>query len=408
MNFLVFSDDWGVHPSSCQHIFRILSKEHPTVWVNTIGMRRPRLSLGDAKKALLKVSRMLSGDPPRARASGNDARSGAAVTEFSGSGAPGGLVATATATTGCGVTVCAPPMLPFRRPRAVARWNDRSVEHTVRRALADRDLDDVCLVTTVPNIHGAVQKLGATSVVYYCVDDFSEWPGMNRDAILDMESRLLPTVDKAVCTSRALYDRFESQVPTWLLTHGVDVERFAACSLPGNVHPCLASIPEPRVGYFGLLDERTDSDLVKQVARTMPHISFVFTGPVEGRLRSLQALPNIHLTGSVPYDDLPSIVRGWRACLLPYRINALTEKINPLKLKEYLASGKPVLSTPLPEAVRLSDHLGISASAGEWCDEIESMVRGDRNVSTAGTRDYLAGESWQNKAEELLRICEST
>jgi len=390
MNFLVFSDDWGVHPSSCQHIFRELAKRHPTIWVNTVGMRTPRLSLDDARKAARKLRGML---PRRGRSGANRSGSHAALSEHD-SGAPLDL------------TVCAPPMLPLARPRLAMRWNFRSIERTVRRALDARGLDAPCLVTTVPNVWGAVPRCGARRVVYYCVDDFSEWPGLERETILDMERRLLPHVDRVICTSQALLDRFTDRFPSSLLTHGVDLETFSPSESP-RPHPLLEHIPPPRVGYFGLLDDRTDRELVLSVARALPNVSFVLTGPTEGDLGSWRSLPNIHLTGPVPYRELPSIVAGWHACFLPYRINALTEKINPLKLKEYLACGKPVLSTALPEAVRLSDHLRIASDAGEWTRAIDEATRGAWSVDRVRTEAFLRGESWQCKADEFLRVCEA-
>jgi len=223
--------------------------------------------------------------------------------------------------------------------------------------------------------------------------------------ILDMENQLLPNVDKIICTSQALYDRFESDYPCWLLPHGVDLRLYRE-GLEKPVHPCLASIPEPRVGYFGLLDDRTDRELALEVARALPDVSFVFTGPTEGDIREWRSLPNVHLTGPVPYTELPSVVRGWRASILPYRINELTEKINPLKLKEYLAGGRPVLATPLPEAVKLDAYLRVESTAEAWVGAIRQAIDGEWSVDQASTDEFLRAESWEHKAADFLGICE--
>ncbi len=380
MNFLVFSDDWGVHPSSCQHIFRILSRTHPTVWVNTVGMRPPRLDWADARKVLTKVSRMLRPAPAPTPSP--------SVVEDEGRR----------------VRVCAPFMLPFQRPAVLRQWSSRSVVRRVRRELAASDMTEYCLVTTVPNVWEAVPRLGASRVVYYCVDDFSEWPGLEKESILAMEQRLLRSVDRMICTSSALHERFASAYPTTLLTHGVDLATFAGDA--GKEHRLLDDIPAPRVGYFGLFDQRTDHELLAAVATRLPGVSFVITGPTEGGMGSLGELENVHFTGPVAYDELPAVVSGWKACLLPYRINALTENINPLKLKEYLASGKPVLSTPLPEAQRLAPHVRIAASVEDWCAVVRSAVDGDWTVDRDERLAFLGDHTWDCKAEEFLRICQ--
>ena len=168
MNFIVFSDDWGVHPSSCQHLFRRICVEHPTIWVNTVGMRLPRPTLEDLKRAARKIRAMVAPakDKPAAQSTGP--------------------------------TVCSPLMTPFRRPAFLERWNARSVVKTVSRSIETLGFRDHFLVTTVPNTCGVVKSLGAARIIYYCVDDFSEWPGLDKTTILSMERKLLHHVDRII------------------------------------------------------------------------------------------------------------------------------------------------------------------------------------------------------------------
>jgi glycosyltransferase involved in cell wall biosynthesis len=260
------------------------------------------------------------------------------------------------------------------------------------------------VVTTVPNVCDVVGRLGAARIVYYCVDDFSEWPGMDRDRVLAMEEQLLRSVDHVACTSSALLARFSPRHPCSLLTHGVDIDLFAS-EAPED-HPVLRDIPGPRVGYFGLLDARSDTALLEGLAGSLPDVSFVFTGPVESCPRSLRERKNMRFTGPVPYAELPAVVRGWKACLLPYRLNELTRKINPLKLKEYLATGKPVISTPLPEARELAPFVTIADGLAQWTEAVRRAVAGGLTVDEPALRSFLAGHSWSAKAAELLRVCQ--
>ena len=373
MNFIVFSDDWGVHPSSCQHIFGKLSADHPTIWANTVGMRLPTPTLGDLKKAVRKIRGMLAPTPESPSRSGH------------------------------GPTVCSPFMTPFQRPAFLERWNSRSVVRTVSRSIRDLGFQDYTLVTTVPNSHGFVKDLGAEQIIYYCVDDFSEWPGMDKETILAMEEKLLRHVDRIICTAGALHDRFKDDYPTLLLTHGVDVTHFSR--EVSEEHACLARIPRPRIGYLGLLDGRTDLDLVVDLATSLEEISFVFTGPTEGDLSRLEDRKNVHFTGPVPYDELPEVLHGWDACVLPYKVNSLTENINPLKLKEYLACGKPVITSALRETRALSSYLRIAESLDDWRRSIQDAIDGRATEGSGALTEFLRKESWEHKAEEFLSFC---
>ncbi len=147
--------------------------------------------------------------------------------------------------------------------------------------------------------------------------------------------------------------------------------------------------------------------MLRKVASALPGISFVITGRVEADISALRELPNIHCTGPVPYAELPMLVQGWDACFLLYVRSTLTDAISPLKLKEYLATGKPVFCTPLPEARALAPFLHLASSAEEWIEGLRGLLSGERMDSAEGAAarmDFLAGESWQRKAAIFREI----
>ncbi len=378
-SFLVFSDDWGEHPSSCQHIFRHLAREHQVLWVNTIGMRTPRLTLGDARKVVYKAKKMLLGAQKGEKAS-----------------APQELR----------LRVYQPPMLPFAANPLVRKYNKAVVVRGVRRELQRAGIDRPILVSTVPNAGDYVGSCGESRVVYYCVDDFTEWPGLDHRLVREMERELIGKADVFIATSEKLRRRLAAAgKPTCLLTHGVDPDFFRRRA--EGEHALLAHIPRPRVGYFGLFDERSDLHMLRKVASALPGISFVITGRVEADISALRELPNIHCTGPVPYAELPMLVQGWDACFLLYVRSTLTDAISPLKLKEYLATGKPVFCTPLPEARALAPFLHFASSAEEWIEGLRGLLSGERMDSAEGAAarmDFLAGESWQRKAAIFREI----
>jgi glycosyltransferase involved in cell wall biosynthesis len=375
LSFLVFSDDFGVHPSSCQHLFNLVSKEHQVVWINTIGMRNPSISLGDVKKAYRKIGGMLHSSRPGGSDRGNQK-----------------------------ITVCQPPMLPYSNFQWVRRVNRFSVVTAVRKLLKTYNLSSTLMVATVPNACEYVRKLGERRAIYYCVDDFSEWPGIEKEVAENMEKSLIAKADAFIATSNKLHARLsEYGKPNYLLTHGVDLELFS--SEPENEHHCLRGIPRPRVGYFGLFDQRSDENLIAGVASRMKEWSFVFTGPTAVRPSLLGTLGNVFFTGRVPYGELPSVVKGFDVLCIPYKMNDLTEAISPLKLKEYLATGRPVVSTPIPEVKNWAEYVITASSAEEWEKALRFSLDTSIPERRQALRNVLLNEDWPVKANTFLEIC---
>lgn len=368
--FLVFSDDWGEHPSSCQHLFCLIGREHEVLWVNTIGMRNMELTLNDVQKGLRKIKKMIFGaSKQREKESSVNLR----------------------------VKVIQPFMLPFVRNPFVRWLNAQSVTRSVKKGMRLMRQSNPIVVTTVPNSCDYIGNFDEKKIVYYCVDNFSEWPGLDRSLVRLMEEKLTQKANCIVVTSSNLYDHHKSiGKPITLMTHGVDVEHFSV--LPEREHPLLAKIPKPRVGYYGLFDERSDQNLLAAISTQLPSVSFVITGKVETDIRSLDKLPNVHFVGSVPYKELPSVVVGWEACILPYKRNKLTDNISPLKLKEYIATGKPIVATSLPEVKDISFLLNVSDSSEEWLRYLRKILLGnDSSEEDEIRKSYLTKESWQQK-----------
>lgn len=377
-SFLVFSDDWGEHPSSCQHIFRYIARDYCVLWVNTIGMRDMRLTRCDLEKAIVKGRKMLGGER--------------------------GLIAHRKLAPPANLEVVQPLMLPFVTLPWVRRMNARSVIGRVRRELAKQGQNRPILVATVPNASEYLGSFGEQRVVYYCVDNFTEWPGLQHALVQEMEEKLVAKADCIIATSEKLREKFKGTgKPVSLLSHGVDMYHFSR-ETPVE-HHLLDSIPSPRIGYFGLLDERTDQRLLLDLARARPNISIIITGNVVVDVGDLRRMPNVYFTGSVPYADLPAMIAGWKMCILPYKDNIQTSTINPLKIKEYIATGLPVLSTPIPGVLELRDHILLGTSSEDWIQAIDaSLARGERR-RTSHVKEILKEEDWERKATEFIRLC---
>ncbi len=375
--FLVFSDDFGEHPTSCQHLFRCIPDRYPVLWVNTIGMRLPRFTFRDIKKAILKSKRMVHGFFNSLEKSSKEKEQ---------------------------IHVLQPPMLPFLSIPGVRAANKFSVCRLVKKRLCDFRMKSPILVITAPNACDYIGQFDERRAVYYCVDDFSDWAGLKKDLVHSMEEELTRKSDVFIATSQNLYDKLSKQgKQVHLLTHGVDYDFFKKA--PADEHVLLEGIPKPRVGYFGLFDQRSDQSLLLELAKRMPDISFVITGNFETDTSDFLKQKNIYLTGSIPYNELPAMAGGWDVCMLPYKLNKLTDAIQPLKIKEYLATGKPVISTPIKEARRLEDYVVIAETVDSWEKNIRICINGISSEEYKKRILFLEKESWASKAKQFYKIC---
>jgi hypothetical protein len=192
---------------------------------------------------------------------------------------------------------------------------------------------------------------------------------------------------------------------TILVTHGVDYEHFSRAvreDLP--CPPDIADIPHPRLGFFGLIRDWVDLDLLAEVARKRPDWHIVMIGDADSTvdLAPYRALPNMHFLGRRPYADLPAYCKAFDVGLIPFKINELTKAVNPIKLREYLAAGLPVVSTPLPE-VRLCDALvSLADDPATLVASTAACLREGGPESRFRRSDSVRTETWPQKVSWIL------
>jgi len=374
MDFVVFSDDWGRHPTSCEHIFRRLLPDHRIVWVNTIGTRSPGLSLYDAGRAVEKLRSFV------ARPSAGGADSGHS-----------------------NLTVLSPVMLPYNQYAWCRAFNRRAMRAALVPVLRERGFRDVVALSSLPNVADFLANLEARRKVYYCVDDFTAMPGVRPELMERMERETIAAADRLLYTARPLAAKFSgSGKPTAYLPHGVDFDHFQ-----GTGRASLAREPAPPViGFFGLFSRWIDVAMLTELARRRTEWTWLHVGNADVDVSELRALPNVIWTGPVSYASLPGYARWFDVGLIPFVRNRLTEAVNPLKLLEYLALGLPVAAVPLPEIREYGDLVHL----GEGTDAFEEAIRAalaDRSDAAAERRRETARRnSWSARAEALLRFLE--
>jgi glycosyltransferase involved in cell wall biosynthesis len=192
---------------------------------------------------------------------------------------------------------------------------------------------------------------------------------------------------------------------THFVQHGVDVAHFARAADPATEIPEeLRGLPRPVIGFHGLLAEWVDLDLVRKLADARPTWSFVLIGKPASDMGAVAGAPNVHLLGRKPYGSLPAYCKGFDAAIIPFRIDALTLRANPLKMREYLAAGLPVVSTPLPEVARYGHLLHQALAPAEFLTALERALDERSEAEVRRRMEAMRTESWEARTEEMCAI----
>ena len=371
-DIICFSNDWDGDPLSKKHIMRRLAKRNRVLWVNSIGNRNPTASVRDLKRSVKKLR------------------------DFS---------------RGCrrlddNLFLFSPLAVPFHG-NALARWiNQRCLAWSLRRVCRKLGYKNPITWSFLPSSADVVGALGEQRIIYHCVDEFSEFTGTDKAAILNMERRLIEKSDVVFVSSGPLYETKRRHNPnTFLITHGVDVEHFRQACLPETKVPHdIASLRHPVIGFFGLIADWVDLNLVRYLAVARPDWSIALIGKVDTDLTPVRDLENVHLIGRRDYQDLPAYCKGMDVAILPFVVNELTLAANPLKLREYLAAGLPVVTTAIPEAERLGKVLRIGESYQHFLEQIQAELVGGGKGPQLSISKTMDSESWDSKVDELSTI----
>jgi glycosyltransferase involved in cell wall biosynthesis len=258
--------------------------------------------------------------------------------------------------------VQSPVLVPLPYSGLARRLNRAAVTRSLTRWLAERGGGKTAVWTFLPtplsrDVIGALQP---DASIYWCADDFRHSsPAARR--VRESEDRILRETDLVLVTSASLRERAAGlRERVYHCPPGVDYPLFEAARAAGaGMPPELARLPRPILGYLGSMHRWVDLDLLHDVAGAWPTASLVIVGPPGApRLESLARLPNVHLLGARPHEQVPRYLRGFDVGLIPYRLDDYTASVAPTKLYEYLAMGLPVVSVALPEVSRLAAESG--------------------------------------------------
>jgi hypothetical protein len=250
-------------------------------------------------------------------------------------------------------------------------------------------------------------------VVYDCMDELAAFKNPPKQ-LLQRESALLNIADLVFTGGPSLYNaKKDRHANAHCFSSSVDAKHFRKALDSAISHPDQAHIAGPRLGFYGVIDERFDTDLVRQMAAAHPEWQIVLVGPVvKIDPAELPRADNVHYMGQRNYDDLPKFLAGWDLCLLPFAMNDSTKFISPTKVLEYMAAEKLSVSTPITDVkVPYGDVVAIAATADEYIAACERMLAAGEAEKTAlveRMRDIVANTSWDKTAARMHELISTT
>jgi len=292
---------------------------------------------------------------------------------------------------------------PGFHPRQLAR-----LRPMLRRLLAWRGIGPHTAWLYTPMAWPLASRLEPDTVVYDCMDELASFDGAPPE-LEQRERELLAAADVVFTGGPGLYRAKRSlHERVRCFPSSVDSAHFRSSGRPTPADQ--ARIPTPRLGFYGVLDERLDRELLSELARARPDWQIVLIGPIAKiSPSSLPRHPNLHYLGERRYDDLPAYLEGWDVCLLPFALNDATRFISPTKTLEYMAAEKPIVSTPIRDVVEPYGEIVYVADREEFpaaCERALHAAAEDQLLRLARMRGVLASRSWDATAESMLREVE--
>jgi glycosyltransferase involved in cell wall biosynthesis len=360
---LFFGNDWSAENRTSSHqIARWLAKRYQVFYLECPGLRAPKSSGRDLKKIWSKLVRYFRG--PRA------------VPE--------------------GLTVWTLLQLPLHRFRIVRALNRTVIRSSLRWLMWRRRIRNPITWFMIPHLPAIAGKIGERLCVYYCIDDYASLPDVNESAVRSMDEEMTRNANLVFVAAETLLASKRCQNPnTHVSPHGVDLEHFARARADRATPPAdIAGILRPIVGF-----------LVDYLAGQRPQWQFVMIGRVAVPSQDVPQRANIHFLGARSYDTLPDYGCQFDVAIIPYRLTKQVINANPIKLREYLAMGKPIVSVSTPEIDKYSDVVRIARSKEDFLAYLDALVASPpSSAEIAAFAQRVEPESWDTRLRAVMNI----
>jgi len=372
ISIIYFGNEWAAeNRTSSHHIASRLPEYCPILYVDSPGLRAPTANRRDVRRLFRKLAQILRAP---VRVADN-------------------------------LWHCTIPQIPFRRLPGVDRFNRLFGRWALNRAVRSVGFGRRISWFVVPHPGFLAGSLGEELVVYYCIDDYAAHPGVDAGVIEAADRNLTAKADIVFVAPPALFEmkRVEKQA-TLFSPHGVDFDLFARATLPETPTPALtASLEQPVIGFFGSIADWIDTELLAKLGRERPKWTFLMVGHASTDISGLRKLPNFVFVGAQPYRSLPEWAKAFDVAIIPYRKNRQVANANPLKLREYLATGRPVVSVSTMEIGRFADFVYVADTPEAFLSSLEMALAEDSEAKRHARMDAVKEMSWDARVRETLQ-----
>lgn len=244
------------------------------------------------------------------------------------------------------------------------------------------------------------QKRWGWRVLYDCMDEWKGFPGVS-GKVARAEPRLVAGCDLLIVTAQRLFEKwYNHKRPMLLARNGVDYDFYAERCRANRL---LTGMDRPIVGYYGAIADWFDLELMTEIARRRPNYTFILLGGIlDVDVSPLKKLANVHLLGQQPYEMMPKYLFHFAACLIPFKINPITDATDPVKMYEYLSAGKPVVATALAELAPFSEYLYLARDREDFLHQLDQAVGEDDPEMVARRRRFAAENTWASRYEKII------
>src|SRR2546421_1081264 len=324
--------------------------------------------------------------------------------------------------------VCSPLILPPFGSSIRHQLNRRLLLPLVLRAVRSLRFNPDIIWTFLPTdtVAALVRMLNKPRgvVIYYCIADFAEL-SPHRDEMLKSERSIIEMSDLIFAQGPQLAEHCSrGGMEAEIFPFGVNLNRFtkengqangsseedpSATARPGSPSDFMSALPRPVIGYVGGIHRFFDVQMLAAMARAKPDWSWVLVGPLQTSPRALRRIPNVHLAGPKAHEELPEYIRGFDVSIVPYLSNGYTATVVPTKINEYLAMGKPVVSTDLPEVKAFNGKHGVIITSPnrptEFVASIERALLSSGEDAVVNRRRTVAAlNDWEGRAERMSNL----
>lgn len=367
-------EDWWYHNRGHydMQLMKALRQQWPTLYVNSIGVRSPSVSEG-----AMFVRRL-------ARKARSFTRGLQEVDD--------------------GLSVYSPVTSPGMRRTALGQ---KALVQQVRHAAHRMGIEHPLVWVACPSAAPYIDALEPAAVVYQRTDRFEALPGIDAETVAGYDRQLKERADATLfCSSLLFEDEREQCRSAAFVDHGVDYDRFAEAGRTGPEPDDVTDIARPRVGFVGGIDAHTfDPDLFRAIVKRLPDHQFVLVGACSLPEDWCNA-PNVHQLGQKPYEEVPAYMAACDVLIMPWNQSKWIEACNPVKLKEYLAVGRPVISRPFAELERYRDYVDVAVEPEAFADAIRAATSQTHDPEPG--RERVAAETWSAKADAVLHEIRQT